>query len=282
MNKPLCVSVFVFGNYTRFIPYYVYSVLKSYPEYYVKVFTQEPLSRNENKCLNLIRRKLSDHFEIKENYFGDHHITDAKVGKAMRFLIPRREYKDYENVYIGDVDFLIIKESPSLLEGHLAHCNKINLPYSNQIRPHSKRLTGLHFFRVRPYYKTMQPMIKHYRKEKEILNKELQPMGTNEEFLYQLMKDGFGFGKMEDHPYRPHHGFHLGIFRTGDYEKKFNIYLKRGSSEQIVKTPTYPLLRKQLLDFYSDPLFQRIREYNPLIEIKVLHRLLRRYHDCPK
>ena len=34
----------VYGTYGRFIPLYIYSVLKSYPDYFVKVFVQGQLS----------------------------------------------------------------------------------------------------------------------------------------------------------------------------------------------------------------------------------------------
>ena len=69
--KPICCTAYVFGKYTDYIPYYIYSILKSYPDYYVKIFVQQSLAKKEKLCLNLVSKGLSDHFEIKENYFNN-------------------------------------------------------------------------------------------------------------------------------------------------------------------------------------------------------------------
>ena len=43
-SKQLCVTTYVHGNYKKFIPYYVYSILKSYPHYFVKIFVNGQVS----------------------------------------------------------------------------------------------------------------------------------------------------------------------------------------------------------------------------------------------
>src|SRR5690625_7837781 len=77
----ICMAVYVFGDYTRYIPYYVYSVLKSYPDYYVKVFTRDSLSPNEKKCMALIRDQVSPNFEVIESYFDEslHFVKTTKM-----------------------------------------------------------------------------------------------------------------------------------------------------------------------------------------------------------
>lgn len=56
MKKPLCISAYVFGNYTKYIPYYVYSILKSYPDYFVKIFCMDRLTKKENACMEMIKK----------------------------------------------------------------------------------------------------------------------------------------------------------------------------------------------------------------------------------
>src|SRR5699024_1857423 len=150
--------VYVFGDYTRYIPYYVYSVLKSYPDYYVKVFTKDSLSSKEKKCLALIRDQVSPNFEIVQGYFDEYPLSEGhtemvgSIDTTLRLVLHNETFKNCEFSYIGDVNLLIIRETPSLINGHKKHSNKIGVPYSNTIRAHSKRLTGLHFIKVKDYY----------------------------------------------------------------------------------------------------------------------------------
>ncbi|MDQ0243018.1 hypothetical protein J2S09_000554 [Bacillus fengqiuensis] len=272
MKKTLCMSVYVFGEYTKYIPYYVYSILKSYPDYFVKIFCMDRLSAKENACLDMIRKDLSTNFVVKEDYFPYPKFREKKTGKPLRFLIPHSEFSEFEHVYIGDVDFLIIKETPSLLEGHLEHCKNIELPYSNQIRPNSNRLTGLHFFKVEEYYKAMNPIIEYYQHHLDEVYKEMNLYRTDEKFLYKIIEKGIGFSKINQFLYRPHHGFHLGILRVNAFE----TYIKEGNKRQIHRLPPYPTLRKQLLEFFYDPLFQEISKVNPIKEISILKEKLQK------
>jgi hypothetical protein len=64
-SKQLCVTTYVYGNYKKFIPYYVYSILKSYPDYFVKIFVNGQLSTNEHASLERIKQQLSKNLEIK-------------------------------------------------------------------------------------------------------------------------------------------------------------------------------------------------------------------------
>src|SRR5699024_11294875 len=113
----ICMAVYVFGDYTRYIPYYVYSVLKSYPDYYVKVFTKDSLSSKEKKCLALIRDQVSPNFEIVQGYFDEYPLSEGPtkmvggIETTFRFLLPYEAFKNFKFDYIGDVDFLIIRRT---------------------------------------------------------------------------------------------------------------------------------------------------------------------------
>ncbi|QDI92863.1 hypothetical protein EPH95_18205 [Salicibibacter halophilus] len=271
--KSLCITVFVFGNYTKYIPYYIYSILTSYPDYYVKIFTNTRLSKQENTCLQLIREQLSTNFEVKENYFTNRNVKRTVENKVKRFLLPYHEFQAFENVYVGDVDFLIVKESPSLLEGHVAHCQKTGLPYSNQVRPNSKRLTGLHFFNVKPYYQKMGETLAYYRNNPERITEDFQSLKRDEEMLYQLIEQQIGFDGLDAYHYRPHHGFHLGILRSGP--ERFKAYVENGRQNPFHQLPAYDGLKKQLLLYFQDPLFKAMKKTNPIREIQTLQLCLK-------
>ncbi|WP_054707059.1 glycosyltransferase family 4 protein [Bacillus sp. JCM 19041] len=98
--KPLCMTTYVYGNYKKFIPYYIYSILKSYPDYYVKIFANSKLSSKESGSLQLINQHLSKNFEVKETY-RPNKVSQANEGKARRFLLPSNEFNDFEYVYIA-------------------------------------------------------------------------------------------------------------------------------------------------------------------------------------
>jgi len=262
--KSLCFAVFVYGDYSKFIPFYIYSILKSYPEYYVKVFLRESLPEKERKCIELIRERLSSNFEIKENYYSNFKLSDSTM-RVLRFLIPYEEFKEFENVYIGDVDFLIVKETPSILERHLKHCEKIGLPYSNVIRRGTKRLTGLHFIRVKEYYSKMNKIIKYYLENTDELYRLMNKLNSNEKFLYFIIEKEIGFGKLNQvKKYRPHHGIHLGCEMVGYFKNR---------------RERYNLLKNQLNEYFNDPLFLDMLKILPVEKIIQLSYELQRYKD---
>lgn len=274
-RKPLCFVAFVYGDYTQYIPFYIYSILKSYPEYYVKIFVNKKLNSIENKALEMIRERLSTNFEIRENYFKEFNIEELKIPeegkKALRFLLPKEEFLNFENVYFGDIDFLIVKETPNLLEGHLEHCKKTGLPYSNIVRKNSKRLTGLHFYKVDEYYNKMDEIIYSYLENKDKLVSHLSKYKWDEEFLYDIVKEGIGFEGLSKYDYRPHHGFHIGTIRHGKITKG---YLENGEHNPVHMLPSYTELKNKLAVYYRDPLFLDILELIPNLGIIKLSEII--------
>ena len=153
-------------------------------------------------------------------------------------------FSGYENGYIGDIDILLCKEKIDLETQHLNHCQDIKLCYSNSIRSNSKRLSGLHFFKIPEYYSLADNHIKKYRNlldTKKFLNKK------NEGVLYNIINEAnIGFSS---YWFRPHHGLHLRlwqketpnlkpILKDDDYYEYFKYFLK------LEKTDLY----KELFD----------------------------------
>lgn len=264
----LCVAVYVFGTYSRYIPYYVYSILKSYPEYHVKIFVDKELSSSEKKCMELIKKGLSSNFSISENYFREYGFLDeTHIGgggkKILRWLLPEWEFEGFDYIYVGDVDFLIVKEEPSLLDSHIQHCEQTQLPFSNKIRlaPDStnrtNRLTGLHFIIKEPYYKVIGSHIASYLENKDILLNALSGISNNEQFLYNLVEQNFDLNKLLNHDdFRPHHGIHLGLARDrGVMPSKI---LKRLTDSATAESVRLEDTREFLCSCVNDNLFQEL------------------------
>lgn len=250
--KELLFSFYVFGDYTKYIPFCVYGIFKSYPNSYIKIFVDNKLKENEKESLKLFN---TDNLEIKENYKLPNQIKGEMKGgnlKATRWIVPYEEFKDYKYVYIGDIDMLICEEHPTLLESHIEHMNKTRLPFSNGIRKNSARLTGLHFFETEPYFNRMNGLIKRCLTDDIYLNNLTKGCERNENFLYKIVEIGCGYGNMKDRItdggdlyYRPHHGAHLGLFRVKDINiwKRNEIipkYLEDGIFNKILKLVNIP------------------------------------------
>lgn len=253
IKKELVFCVYVFGEYNKYIPYYIYGITKSYPEHHIKILVHNSLTNEQKKAITLID---NSNVEIKENCLNEIKFNKKYIKggneKILKWLIPHEELYGYKYAYIGDVDMFIVKEFPSLLESHIEHMNKIGLPFSNAIRKNQKRLTGLHFIDVEKYYQILNPIINEYLNDNNKLNNDLKkcPNG-NEEFLYNMIKNSIGFGAYKNEIieggslyYRPHHGLHIGLLRIKNKEKI-----------------------EILPDYINDDLLQKILKISPLPEL---------------
>lgn len=330
--KKLCIVVHVFkGEYTRhdykeFIPLFVYFCLKHYPEYDIRVYTDEPLPPFLARQLEWLRDM--GNFEIIENYCVDglYEHKNADVGKAMRWLYYDEVFEEYDALYVGDVDVLICREDAPLYEQHKAHCRFLGLPYSNIVRdlPVVKatnsrylikciiqhgfrettrymlkdmsgwfRLSGLHFIETKSYYEKVRSAIPIIVEEMNQLLSRRSPYWNlccppfNEHVLYRLVQyANLGLPPritLEEHKntssqildtqrydYRPHHGLHLGLFRSKeqnavktpfllepaylDYYRQFNELSREDERLQKLITNASPLITDTLTrmrDFYQ-------------------------------
>jgi len=211
----MCIAQVVFGSYTKYIPLYIYTVLKAYPEYYVKIFVMGKLKRMEKKALELMP---NGNFEIWEGFAEG--MTSVKFPKYIRRIIPQSYFQGFKYVYHGDVDFIIIPETPPLHEQHLGHCKALGLPFSNAIRPSGDRISGLHFVIVEPYYKVMGEVLSTYWKNPRRFEKSL--VRTSDEYhTLQILDSVFDLTKLRNSPYfRPEHGVHLALWRKSTLVKK--------------------------------------------------------------
>lgn len=221
-KKDLLLVGYNYGEkYQGFIPLYVYSILKNYPEYDVVIYSDVALNDKVKKSLK--RLEGMGNFLIKEEYdFGLRKgfvVRDDMNSKtAVRWLFYDKIFSNYKAIYIGDIDIFICREELGIFKTHMAHAKSLSLPYSNYIRCttdtsklnikntiyylYSKqvkllwkkikrepilmdRLSGLHFIIVSEYFPKVIP---HFD---EFLNKisknNNDPIYNDEQLLYNLI-----------------------------------------------------------------------------------------------
>lgn len=260
----LCFTTFVFGKYQKFIPYYIYTISKAYPENtYVKIFIEDKLNNNILQALDIIKKKYCN-FEIIEcnfeniNYFDNYKIKGGGTKTLFRWLFDYNYFKEFDYVYYGDVDILIFPEKISILELHKNQIKKFKVPFSNMVRKNEKgelvtRLTGLHFIETKPYFEKMNPVINQILNNAEYKYRLMNNVIRDENLLYNINKEVFDFDDYLLAEFdTPLHGLHMGIARN---EKKLNTeFVIEGSSVSIEE------LKITLKSFYEDPIFALLQK----------------------
>lgn len=270
--EPLCFSSFVFGDYQKFIPYYIYSVYKAYPQAFVKVFLEDKLFEEIKNVLDFIKDNAGFKFEIVElntsfSSYEKFKMRGSGAKTMIRWLLDSSFYPESEYIYIGDIDIMFLKEEYSLLDFHISQANKINLPFSNKVRIDqlgiTTRLTGLHFIIKEPYFNKVNPILKQLLSNESFLENYLIGLERNESFLYKLNMDAFDFNPLEvSKLIRPWHGLHLGITR-GNKNVDLKI-IKENSSLSIDE------IKIQLNELLQDKIFQKIMNKIFVIELYVI------------
>lgn len=202
----LCITTVVDKNYMAYLPLFVYCVNKAYPEYHVKLFLRDKCDYNLNKWR--LNCELVPLFEDYPRY--------EYMSIALRFAVDREHYKDFNSVYITDIDMMIMRESKTIEYFHEMERCKTQLCYSNSLRnamhyAGSESLTGLHYATTEWFERT-NDITAFYR---DLLYDGI--LGTYREYdgvmLYRIAdKSGCGLpGKYK--LTNRHHGIHLGNFR---------------------------------------------------------------------
>ncbi len=145
--KSLLITTFVFGeSYCSYIAPYIYCAKKAYPEYdiLINVDTEENISSITHQLKKLDKAGITGYkiqkIKMPEG-LSQKALSDKSVNMAARWLCWNEEYREYEGVYIGDIDLLICKEGCSLFDQHEIHCQTLGLPFSNIARVYNRKLT---------------------------------------------------------------------------------------------------------------------------------------------
>ena len=216
----VCLTTFIYGvKYQEYIPFLVYSCKKAYPEYDIVLFLYEKLAPHIKDQLSLINIK---NVYIREETFNDCPQMTPLKAKSLRWVLWDDVFKEYDYLYIVDIDMFYIREPKPLHEQHCEHMKTTLLPYDNLARCFERhpfnlisvgsrvknaglqnifgfffgtrkdlRLSGLHFIDVNKYYSI-------YNEEQRAKYQRMIYEGkfmrnvyscNNESFLYLIMKE---------------------------------------------------------------------------------------------
>jgi hypothetical protein len=213
--KPLCFVGVVDDGYQEYLPLFAYFALRAYPDSELILYHVDPLLRAEVRaCLD----SLADLGGIDVRRLDYRYDTgDPQSLKSLRWVLYDDDFAGYDNVYVGDVDLLIVREEPGLREVRIEHSKEIERPYSNRVRTGTRLVAGIsHFIRSEAYFPRVLPRMLHDRAEIAAGRLRLH----NEELLYRLLENTVGLPARRV-PLNTHHGIHLRAFhRARSIEKQ--------------------------------------------------------------
>ena len=182
------------ASYEDFVPLYAFSILAHIKDSTVEIGVEDA------KAFTALHRPT---LSIIDETFGAGRLKLRNVSwrlpngqrivpNSVRFIncpISKAEY-----VYIGDVDIIILDSD--LVAQHLAYMKETGLPYSNSVRPSSRRLSGLHFTRMDAHYPLPQ-------------FDDLNICRLNDERLLYEIISRKTLPIQDKHWFRPVHGIHI-------------------------------------------------------------------------
>ena len=139
MAKWLITTVTSSNHYQFFIPSFLYAARRAYPDADVRVYLRGKLKKE-------VRAILKKHSlgEVVEDAFLDY-PTRVSTCNTLRYLIPHKQFKGYDYVFIRDVDFIILPQEPTHLKYFKKVIKKTGEPYAGARgalrRPYRKHVT---------------------------------------------------------------------------------------------------------------------------------------------
>jgi len=184
--------------YSNFVAPYVYFAAKSNPGSAFEFIVDDAQNFNlkHQQSLDWLRKNLNVTIVIR--CFSSLSIK-PRNDNSIRFCVDPITSSDF--VYIGDVDIMIFD---NILSIHAPIFNR-GLPYSNIIRPNTKRLTGLHLCKASSQFPlgNIDDLVKAINNDEELLYAIIERKGM----LYPNDKSAdLDVG-------RPVHGIHLSLNR---------------------------------------------------------------------
>lgn len=311
-RRRVCFSAFVFGDYYNFIPFFIYSVKKKYPGVGIKLFFYD---QNKNIYNQKLRNFNSNDVEIvylpnvpivfRENN-GAKPISKAQMLKSQRWLLKSDYFKDYDYVYVSDVDILF-SGNKDLLKSFQENFELYQLPFSNKVRFRDNynqiRLTGLQFMKLKEYFEIIDQYIDRFRENTEYRKHLLNNVTGNEHLLYNLVLDAFHFNPDElRNAQRWHGGINMGgglkpnkkefieliLLETGCSREELTHDLKTYSNDPVFlnyvnaffSLPTYQIFKWFGINLFSNlTLTNKIKviyQYNIILSLKIATRFCMR------
>lgn len=129
----VCLTTIVTDNYFQlYLPLFIYTIRKEYPEYDIKTFIKGEMSE--------LNKKVFEKFNLPKPISIFQKIPEIKSTiNSLRFLIPQKHFMGYDYIIFLDADLLIYRTVPTLLDWHLERMEKIGSCYAGHHGPWKKR-----------------------------------------------------------------------------------------------------------------------------------------------
>ncbi|HEX8232799.1 MAG TPA: hypothetical protein VF559_05595 [Caulobacteraceae bacterium] len=130
--------------YQDFVPLFAFSGLALDSRFIAEAGVQDAaaFAAEHGPALDLIEQTFPDRFTWRAVPWKRPDGTRLRP-HVVRFVTPPQNRAEY--VFISDVDFVFL--NPELIDQHFRIMGRLGLPYSNSIRPGTRRMSGLHFTR---------------------------------------------------------------------------------------------------------------------------------------
>ncbi len=224
-----CITTMVSEEYQWYIPLFIDRIRKEYPEYSVKVILR---GKNDLIGHSELWNRIEPYIYIDKD---DPHPTDGLFTAAYRFLAGQTYYMDYDYILMTDVDILVKRESPGILEKHLEAMKIRKLTYYNNYviddRLGKKMMPGVHFM-SRAWWEKTTGIRKLFLKN--LLESEEIQKGADEKLLYWIvLESGVEISDVK-YDLFANHGIHLGEYRK-QLSSRFPIEIDAITQKYIEK-----------------------------------------------
>ena len=218
MNK-ICLTTVVYGDlYCDFIPFLIYSCHQAYPEYDILIYVCGKLPE---RIKNMIADLCVPNAHVFENCFKNIQSNRKLDYKCLRWVLWDERFRNYDYLYVVDVDILYCREPIPLCEQHIQHMKITNMCYDNIQRSIKRtpfhwvqffsrikragftslgkfimgnklerRVTGLHFVNVKQYFSVLTPQVLKKYENEIVSGKYLKYVmhSSDEIFLYHILE----------------------------------------------------------------------------------------------
>ena len=133
MAKICFTSVCTNDSYSYYIPLFVYTIKRAYPNAGVKVFVKGRLKDVPRETLKLIPY---EGWTVKDQCFKDF-PDKSSITNSLRFLIDKKEFKGYDYIMIRDIDFLMFPHKVSHADYFIRRMKRMRVPYYGIRGPYS-------------------------------------------------------------------------------------------------------------------------------------------------
>lgn len=135
----VCMTTVVSADrYSYYIPSFVYTAKRAYPEYCVKIFVRGKLNKKIKSLLEDMKklRMCDTNWFIYEDQFLEF-PNRVSICNTLRHLLPAKHFAGFDYVYITDIDFIIFRHTPTIGAYFAKRIKETKQPYASFRGPYA-------------------------------------------------------------------------------------------------------------------------------------------------